>query len=239
MIACTRFASGRQVPRLTPKSPLLNSGNECLWLIKLAALFVFFAAQVHGQTSPSLRGHVFDRADFPITGASVSVKSADKTLGTTSDSHGYFELVVPPGTYELNVSARGGFETRAIKSLRITGSRTVTVILDVAPSTSVYDPVPPAKGYNPGKLGERLDGFVMDEFGAVISDATVTLRSAKKNLQTKSDAAGRFTFGRVRSGRYTIIVSGEGFRAKTIEGVRITSEDPASLRVTLDAADSP
>jgi hypothetical protein len=145
----------------------------------------------------------------------------------------------PPGTYELDVSARRGFETRAIKSLRITGSRTVTIILDVARSKSVYDPVPPAKGYNPGKLDERLDGFVMDEFGAVISDASVTLRSAKKNLQTKSDSAGRFTFGHVRSGRYTIIVSAKGFRAKRIEGVQITSEDPASLSVALDAADSP
>ena len=183
---------------LTPKSRGLRSRQEILWPLKLAAFFSFLAPHVFGQSGAVFQRQVLDRSDSPIPGASVALKSASQTLETKSDGKGHFEFLVPLETYELELSARG-FKTRAIKSFRITGARTVTMFLDLGPlSDCCEDPVEPAKDYRPG---ERLEGFVMDEFGAVINDESVTLRPSKKTLQTSSDLRGFFAFRRVRNAR--------------------------------------
>ena len=221
---------------LTPQSRGLTSRQELLWPHKLAAFFSFLAPHVFGQSGAVFQGQVLDRSDSPITGASVALKSPTQTLETKSDSKGHFEFVVPLEIYELEVSARG-FETRAIKNLRIAEGRTVTIFLDLGPlSDCCEDPVPAAKDYRPGG---RLEGFVMDEFGAVVNDASVSLRSSKQTLQTSSDPRGLFVFKHVRNGRYTLVVSAKGFQAKTIEDMQITGKDSAPLKVVLDAAERP
>jgi hypothetical protein len=111
------------------------------------------------------------------------------------------------------------------------------MFLDLGPlSDCCEDPVEPAKDYRPG---ERLEGFVMDEFGAVINDESVTLRPSKKTLQTSSDLRGFFAFRRVRNARYTLLVSGKGFQAKTVEDMQITRKDSVPRKVVLDAIGHP
>jgi Carboxypeptidase regulatory-like domain len=220
---------------LTPKPRGLTSGQEILWLLKLAALFFFLAPHIFGQSGAVFQGQVLDRSDSPITGAAVTLKSSSRTVETKSDKNGHFEFVVPPETYELEVSARG-FETRTIKTFRISPSnRAVTVFLDLGPMSSL-DPVVSAKNYKPG---EHLDGTVMDEFGAAITNASVILKSAKKTLRSKSGPNGGFAFKHVPVGKYSLTTSGEGFQSKTIEDVKITREDSPGLQIVLDAADSP
>jgi hypothetical protein len=218
---------------LTPKS-LRPTSEQAVWsLVGLTAFFFLFNLYAAAQSRTLFQGQVLDRAHSPIGGADVTLKAPTQTLQTKSDKNGHFEVVAPLAAYGLEVSARG-FETRTIKAIRISASsRNVTVFLDVG-SVSSFDPVVPAKNY---RSGERLDGFVMDEFGAFISAASVTLTSAKKALQTSSDHNGVFAFKHVHSGRYTITVSASGFRAKTVEDIQITREDSTPLRIVLEAND--
>lgn len=220
---------------LTPKSRGLTSGQEVVWPLKLAAFFFVLVPHVFGQSGAVFRGQILDRSDSPIAGAAVTLKSSGQTVETKSDKNGHFEIVVPPETYELEVSARG-FETRMIKTFRISSSnRSVTVFLDLGPMSS-FDPVVPAKNYKPG---EHLDGTVMDEFGAAIINASVILKSAKETLHSKSGPNGAFAFKHVPVGKYSLTTSAEGFQSKTIEDVKITREDSPGLQIVMDAADSP
>jgi hypothetical protein len=203
---------------------------------KLAGLLLLFAPRLHGQANTVFQGTVLNRADTPIEGASIKLKFGDQTLETKSDSKGHFEFSASDGPCELVISARG-FEDKIIKSFRISQpQRAVTIILDVGGTLSSYDPVTPRKGYKPG---ERLDGTVMDEFGAVINNASVTLSSATKTFRTKSDADGGFAFKHVSVEEYKLTISANGFRTKTIEKVTITREDSAWLPVTLEPAERP
>lgn len=111
----------------------------------------------------------------------------------------------------------------------------MTVYLDLGPPSS-YDPVVPSKNY---KSGEWLDGIVMDEFGAVINNASLTLRSATKILRTNSGPDGHFSFAHVRSGRYSLVTSANGFQPQTIEDVVVTREDSVPLRLVLESTDRP
>jgi hypothetical protein len=202
---------------------------------KLAGLLLMFAPSLHGQATTVFQGTVLNRADTPIEGASVKLKFEDQTLESRSDSKGHFEFSASNGLYELDVSARG-FEDRIIKSFRISQPhRAVTIILDVGGQLSSDDPVTPRKGYKPG---ERLDGTVMDEFGADINNASATLTSTKETLRTKTTSAGRFAFDHVRPGRYELTISANGFRKKTLDEVRVTREDSVPLRIVLDLAEN-
>ncbi len=223
------------MPGLTPKSLHLTCGQKILWLFRLVALFSLLCPHVFGQSGTAFQGQVLDRSDSPIAGASVILKSSTETLETKSDSKGHFEFLAPPATYEFSISARG-FETRAIKSVQIAKSnRAVTVILDLGPLSS-YDPVIPNKNYKPG---ERLDVIVMDELGALISNASLTLRSGTNTLRTNSGPDGHFSFAHVRSGRYVLVVAATGFQTKTVEDVQVTREDAVPLKLVLEATDRP
>lgn len=170
-----------------------------------------------------------------MAGATVELRSLDQKLETKTNTKGQFAIVARPGTYKLTVSARG-FADRTIQRLRMSdASRDVRIFLDVGPMT-ISDPVGPARNYKPG---ERLDGTVMDEFGAFIGNVSVTLKSPTKTLRSKSDPHGEFAFKHVPVGIYSLAISAEGFQSKTIEDVKITKEDSPSVQIVLDATDHP
>ena len=99
----------------------------------------------------------------------------------------------------------------------------MTVFLDLGPLSS-YDPVVPNKNYKPR---ERLDVVVMDELGALISNASLTLRSGTNTLRTNSGPDGHFSFAHVRNGRYVLVVAATGFQTKTVEDVQVTRKMPS------------
>jgi uncharacterized membrane protein len=201
-----------------------------LFLLQLVLLLSFCSLCLHGTTTSNFQGTVLDRSNFPIADALIKLQTDNQTFETKSDGKGHFEVVVQAGKYNLGVSARG-FETREIANFQIPHPKhVVTVILDVGPASS-YDPVITAKRY---KAGERLDGTVMDEFGVVINNATVTLTSTKKILRTKVSSTGAFAFGHVRPGQYELTISANGFRPKTLHEVRVTREESLPLQIVLD-----
>ncbi len=77
--------------------------NKYLLLLFLLPVFSF------SQSTQNIRGKVIDKqSKAPVIGANVSLKTADKTLGTQTDEEGVFILPsVPVGRHQIQVSFIG------------------------------------------------------------------------------------------------------------------------------------
>ena len=81
-----------------------------------------------------------------------------------------------------------------------------------------------------------ITGGVIDETGAVLPGATVTLTGAEGALVTQSDGSGEFAFTGVFPGAYTVTVALSGFSEVTLEDV-VVGDAPLELPpVTLSLA---
>jgi hypothetical protein len=70
----------------------------------------------------------------------------------------------------------------------------------------------------------NITGTVTDQTGAVVPNATVTLKDVATNrtVTAKTNAAGQFTYTRVTPGDYTITVTAQGFAATTLSGLKVS-----------------
>ncbi len=81
-----------------------------------------------------------------------------------------------------------------------------------------------------------IAGVVVDEAGAVIPQAAVTLSNKNKlRLDTTADAQGNFSFGSLPADSYELVVQFPGFR-RTTEQVRLLSGARESVRIMLRVA---
>jgi hypothetical protein len=197
----------------------------------LVTLFLSCVLCLYALPELLFRGIVLDPNASPVDGASISLKGTHEIFEAKADATGQFAFAeIPDGIYDIEVSERG-FETKTIKNFRICPpNRLVRIFLSVGPV--IPDNMIPRKGY---KAGDRLEGTVEDELGAVISNASLILVSAKKTFRTKSDSHGRFSFSQVRPGQYQLTVSADSFQIKTIQNITITPQDSPGLRIVLDS----
>src|SRR4030095_14504179 len=61
--------------------------------------------------------------------------------------------------------------------------------------------------------GSNVSGVVLDSSGAAISDASVSLRSARQVTvgNAKTDSQGRFTLSDIAAGQYLLVITSRGF----------------------------
>jgi hypothetical protein len=80
-----------------------------------------------------------------------------------------------------------------------------------------------------------LSGIVVDTSGAVITGATVQVRSANGSVQrtAQSDRNGSFVISGLAAGNYRLVVSNPGFETKEIRLTPGTNGTPAPLRISL------
>jgi hypothetical protein len=85
--------------------------------------------------------------------------------------------------------------------------------------------------------GVAVTGVIVDPRGSAVSDATVALNNdAEKTVATtRSDASGRFRFGAVAAGKYSLDVRHEGFSIVSTE-IEIGDQPPAPLTISLALA---
>jgi Carboxypeptidase regulatory-like domain len=81
-----------------------------------------------------------------------------------------------------------------------------------------------------------LKGIVTDQFDEGLSDALVSLYSPDRVLHVTSDKIGRFDFTNVPSGTYELVVSREGFQARTFDRIRIPEMDTEAMSISLPIA---
>src|SRR6266481_7643036 len=76
----------------------------------LSLILLMFSVSLAQSGSSSLRGTVTDLQGRPVTGATVTLGNASKNFTRTqetNDSGSYSFSTVPPGTYRLEVEAKG------------------------------------------------------------------------------------------------------------------------------------
>ena len=90
----------------------------------------------------------------------------------------------------------------------------------------------------PLKAHPHLFGTVVDASGAVISGASVQLRSADGTVQVKirSDAKGSFVISGLMAGNYRLVVSNAGFETKEVPVTIGANSAPAPLHIVLAVA---
>jgi hypothetical protein len=95
-----------------------------------------------------------------------------------------------------------------------------------------------ASGTTPVDSGSAgtLEGVVRDSSGAVVLQATVSLRGASGfQRQAATDGRGFFRFERLPPGSYAVTAFRDGFAVETVE-VAVTAGSPATVDITLRPA---
>jgi len=159
-----------------------------------------------------LRGRVLRAVDGqPISGATVSVamRDGEPFAHTTTDTQGRYEFILPPGPYELHVSAFA-YETAVARGIRITQDATLTrdVVLNLLPAGVLF-------------------GQVTDEVTGGPLKATVYVVDTPVSVETAPDT-GRFSIP-LPPGRYTLKVVSRGHRVAWATDVDI-AVDATTIR---------
>src|SRR4051794_2603938 len=84
-----------------------------------------------------------------------------------------------------------------------------------------------------GQSGE-IRGTVTDPSGALIPSAQVVLNGANGNSRSVSSGRdGSFQIGSVAPGKYTLVISADGFATTTLDGVDIAAGKIVQEKITL------
>jgi len=105
-----------------------NKNNFKKAKILIPFLVLFVSSFLANAQSFKISGSVFNKNNEPLSGATVLIKELNK--GTTTTMNGKFELTVPTGTYNLQISYIG-YQSNS-KKINITSNKAVNFILNSA-----------------------------------------------------------------------------------------------------------
>jgi len=133
-----------------------------------ARILIFFAVlgpicSVRAQTGASLRGQVYDERGAVISGARVTLTSADgKKRTATSGAGGDFTIAnAPAGTYNLTVEFKG-FETHVEEGLQVPTASALKITLTVAPLKAETEVNADSSGISV-EPDQNMSAIVLDE----------------------------------------------------------------------------
>jgi hypothetical protein len=94
----------------------------------------------------------------------------------------------------------------------------------------------PAAARAQGTAASSLSGVVVDAGGGVIPGATVTVKNnaTAASFDTMTNENGAFSLPALPAGTYTVSVSLSGFKTAVVNDVRLVTNAPAAVRVTLE-----
>jgi len=156
----------------------------------------------------------------PLEGAEIRGYKAGTTEVvnmTTTDPQGVYTLTLPPGNYDINVSMPGYEPSQITVSLKEGESRTCDFEI-----------------YRPGGVPGTVTGYVRDEKGTPIVDASV---SAGGNNTSRTDMHGAYTLS-LLPGEYTLVASANGFSAQSVK-ITIISRQTLFQNFTLKPEPKP
>jgi hypothetical protein len=82
----------------------------------------------------------------------------------------------------------------------------------------------------------RVTGTVLDQAGAAVPGATVTLtnEATKVSFNTDTSSSGNYVFDSVQVGSYSVTIEKQGFKKYVSTGNQINVNQPATVDVTLE-----
>jgi hypothetical protein len=85
------------------------------------------------------------------------------------------------------------------------------------------------------QFGASLAGTILDQTGATIPKATVTLiQAATQQTQVSiTNAAGAYHFNELEPGQYTLVITATGFKTSNLTNLALAAETPRGVDVTL------
>lgn len=165
----------------------------CFGMIIALILFVFVSCgeEEEDDGNVSIKGKVTDEAGNPVAEANVKIHlTEDQSITSNSDGEFHFSNLAA-GNYQLTVSA--------------SGYRTYVDTITVWPGKVTHADVVLKRGDTPS-----IAGFVLDEkTGDAIQNATVQTTPVTDSPIT--DASGRYEFGKLEPGTYTVRVFANGY----------------------------
>jgi len=161
--------------------------------------------------SVTLEGYVRDPAGNPVPGAKVAMALMDPAFTTRTDSTGHYIIRdLPPGTHSVTASS---------ERLR---PQTIPLLDLTAAGQTVQQPFEL-------QFGVSLTGKVIDETGAPVARATVTVSNEVARV-VRTDENGDFKAEGLGESPITISVVARGFAPGVLRGV---TPGPIPERVTL------
>lgn len=87
-----------------------------------------------------------------------------------------------------------------------------------------------------GQVTSSLSGTVTDPTGAVVSGAQVTVKNPANGIEFKAvtSSQGNYNVPSLGAGTYIVVVSANGFKSVTVQGVEIDAGTPATANVVLE-----
>jgi hypothetical protein len=81
-----------------------------------------------------------------------------------------------------------------------------------------------------------ISGTITDPNGAVISGASILVKSSATGLELKATSAsnGTFTIPAVATGVYTVTIEAQGFKKTVVQDVKVDTATPATVNATLE-----
>jgi len=139
-----------------------------------------------------LEGFVRDLAGNPVPGARVALALPDPALSVRTDPDGRYAIsAIPPGTHSVTAS-----------SDRLRPQTREGLVFSVPGQTLTQDFTLP--------YGTNLAGIVVDDAGAPVSRATVTITNEVARV-VRTDSQGRFEASGLGEGLLTVSVVARGF----------------------------
>lgn len=147
----------------------------------------------------SFAGKVWNPEQTPIVNATVVAIGPEEQFSATTNNSGNYTISLPPGTYEIDVSAAGYFDL--FEELTVNPGEDLTgVNWTVEPNFAL------------------IAGFVLDADGNDIGNATVTLtKQGGTTRTTVSDEGGFYQFTNLTTGVFTATAQKSGFVTQSLE----------------------
>ena len=99
-------------------------------------LAIFSAMLLHAQDSASVTGTVRDQSGATVANAQVTVSAADRGINreTTSNGDGEYSVAaLPPGSYDIAVTAQGGSFITAVSN----ASSRINQCIEIRPAVTI------------------------------------------------------------------------------------------------------
>jgi hypothetical protein len=175
-----------------------------------------------------VRGVVSDQSGGFVPEASIILLSGEFVIQTKSDDHGHFEFFdVSPGEFEMEIAAPG-FRSESVAGIHVAhedvGGISITLRVGEGNGACVAEmgetaarAVGPSGGVSYEKQIDdtNLKGIILGFDGMPLPNATFYLSKSGQTQVTTSNGRGEFGFSELRSGKYTLRVSRDGYQGES------------------------